>query len=70
MSRTKITEEGQLCWHCQTPVVKRVPKSKPRGNRAYYFEYYLRCPNKNCRAMYMVESAKRFWSESEEKTLL
>lgn len=65
MSRRKITEEGQLCWHCNTPVVKRIPKDKPRGGRAHYYEYYLRCPNPKCpkKAMYMVEAAKRFWDE-------
>lgn len=61
--KNKITEEGQLCWNCETPVEKRIPKQKPRKKRAYYFEYYLRCTNPACQRMYMVESAKRFWPE-------
>jgi ribonuclease HI len=54
--KIKITEEGQLCRKCSTPVVKRTPK-KPKKTQTYYFEYYLYCPK--CQAMYMVEEAKR-----------
>lgn len=59
--KVKITQEGQLCRKCSTPVVKRTPK-KPKPTQAYYFEYYLYCPK--CQAMYMVEEAKRFFDES------
>jgi ribonuclease HI len=54
----KITQEGQACRKCSTPVIKRVPRRKLKPGQTYYFEYYLSCPN--CDAMYMVEEAKRY----------
>ena len=54
--RPKLTQEGQPCWKCSTPVIKQRSRKKP--NRDYYFEYYLYCPK--CQATYMVEEAKRF----------
>ncbi len=57
LSPSKITEEGQPCRKCGTPVVKKIPKRKRRPGQAYYYEYYLQCPQ--CQAMYMVEEAKR-----------
>jgi ribonuclease HI len=57
----KITEVGQPCRKCGTPVVKRKPKRKPKPDQAYYFEYYLYCPE--CRTMYMVEKAKRYFDD-------
>ena len=57
--RTKITEPGQQCRKCGTPVIRKVPKNKKRKpNQTYYFDWYLYCPN--CKVMYMVESAKRY----------
>jgi len=57
-SKTKITQEGQPCRKCQTPVVKRSPKKKgAKASQSYYYEWYLYCPN--CRTMYMVDEAKR-----------
>ncbi len=64
MNKEKITEPGQPCRHCGAPVVKRIPRSKPQGNRKYYFEFFLRCPK--CRRIYLVESAKKFWSEKSK----
>lgn len=55
----KITEEGQPCRKCSTPVIKRITRQKPRRNRKYYFEYYFYCPK--CRTFYMVEEAKRYF---------
>ena len=52
-----ITEEGQPCRKCGTPVVKRTPKGKRKPDQAYYYEYYLYCPG--CQTRYMVEDAKR-----------
>ncbi|MDY2588211.1 ribonuclease HI [Winogradskyella aquimaris] len=53
-----ITKEGDLCRKCNTPTIKKVPnKRKVKKHQTYYFEYYLYCPN--CKAMYMVEDAKR-----------
>ncbi len=54
--KIKITQEGQPCRKCNTPVVKRTPK-KPKAHQAFYYEYYLLCPK--CGTMYMVEEAKR-----------
>ena len=62
---SKITQEGQSCRKCSTPVVKKVPRRKQKPARTYYYEYYLYCPN--CRTMYMVEEAKRYF---ENQTLL
>lgn len=62
---SKITQEGQSCRKCSTPVVKKVPRRKQKPAQTYYYEYYLYCPN--CRTMYMVEEAKRYF---ENQTLL
>ena len=53
--RPRLTEEGQPCWKCSTPVIKQ--KARKRPNRGYYYEYYLWCPK--CQATYEVEAAKR-----------
>jgi ribonuclease HI len=53
----KITYEGQPCRKCSTPVIKRIPRKKPKSGQAYYYEYYLFCPG--CSTMYMVDEAKR-----------
>ena len=59
--KKKITQEGQLCRKCSTPVVKRIPK-RPKKTQAYYYEYYFYCPK--CSTMYMVEEAKRMIDET------
>jgi len=53
--RPRLTQEGQPCWKCGTPVIKQ--KGRRKANRDYYFEYYLFCPK--CQATYQVEEAKR-----------
>lgn len=53
----RITEIGQPCRHCQTPVVKRIP-TKQRKKAKYHYHYYLYCLN--CKAMYMLESQKYY----------
>ena len=62
-SRVAIVNEGQPCRKCLTPVVKKTAKAKPRGGRAYFYEYCLRCPK--CGTVYMVESARREFPEEE-----
>lgn len=57
-SRIKHKQEGEACRKCQTPLLKRSPRKKPKPRQTYYYEWYLYCPN--CRSMYMVEEAKRF----------
>lgn len=62
--KTKILAEGQPCRKCGTPVVKRTPRKRAiKPNQAYYFAWYLYCPS--CKAMYMVEEAKRDVSQDE-----
>jgi ribonuclease HI len=62
---SKITEEGQPCRKCATPVVKRIPKRKRKPDQQYYYEYYLYCPG--CETMYMVEDAKRYVDENSDR---
>ncbi len=52
-----ITQEGQPCRKCGTPVVKRTPQKRLKQTQSYYYEYYFYCPT--CHTMYMVEEAKR-----------
>jgi hypothetical protein len=68
----KITCEGQPCRHCQTPVVKRThkPQWKPKSDQPYYFLYWFVCPNRMCKAIYMVESAKVWLKEPPEDKVL
>lgn len=57
----KITHKkaGEPCRKCQVPLKKRVTKRKKRKpGQTYYFPWHLYCPG--CRAIYMVEEAKRF----------
>ena len=53
--RPPLTQEGQPCRKCDTPVVRQTARRKP--GRDYYYEYYLWCPK--CHATYEVEEAKR-----------
>lgn len=66
--KRKITQEGDLCRHCNTPVVKKASKNrKLKTNQAYYFEYYMYCPS--CKAMYMLEEAKKYVDSSDNPSL-
>ena len=60
---SRITNEGQPCRKCSTPVIRKIPKRSHKPGQAYYFEYYLLCPS--CGTMYMVEDAKRYFSLEE-----
>jgi len=56
--KVKITNEGDLCRKCSTPVIKKRPKKrKIKRKQKYYYEYYLYCPG--CDTIYNVEEAKR-----------
>jgi hypothetical protein len=58
-SPVKITEEGQMCRRCQTPVVRREHKTPPKYKAgSYYFEHWFACTDRMCNALYMVEDAK------------
>jgi ribonuclease HI len=54
--RPRLTQAGEPCWKCSTPVIKQAPTKKPK--RDYYFEHYLYCPK--CHTTYEVPEAKRF----------
>ena len=60
--RPRLTEAGQPCWKCSTPVMKQT--ARKRSSRDYYYEYYLWCPK--CLATYEVEDAKRFIEQPPE----
>ncbi len=55
--KIKITEVGQPCRKCSTPVIKRIPKFKLKPGQKYYYLYFLYCPN--CKHKYMVDKAKK-----------
>ena len=64
--KVKMTEEGQPCRKCETPVVKQVPKKKTvKPNQTYYYSWYLYCPA--CNAMYMVDAAKKLVGDSSQR---
>jgi ribonuclease HI len=52
----KSPQPGDPCRKCGAALETRVPK-KHKLDSAYYFEWYLFCPE--CATMYMVEEAKR-----------
>lgn len=53
----RITQEGQSCRKCGTPVVKRKPHKAPEFGQEFVYEYYLYCPQ--CKTSYTVEEAKK-----------
>jgi len=57
-SKITHTQVGEACRKCGTAIIRRNPKRKKlKQKQTYYYEWYLYCPN--CKAMYMVEEAKR-----------
>jgi ribonuclease HI len=48
-------QEGEPCYKCTTPVIKRAGTAK--GSQDYYYEFHLWCPK--CETGYTVNSAKR-----------
>jgi ribonuclease HI len=57
LAPSKISEVGQPCRKCGTPVVKKKPRGKPKPGQSSYYEYYLFCPE--CETRYFVEKAKK-----------
>lgn len=53
--RPPLSQEGEPCRKCSTPVIKQAGSRKPR--RDYFHEYFLLCPK--CRTRYQVEAARR-----------
>jgi 5-methylcytosine-specific restriction endonuclease McrA len=59
--KTPITQVGQPCRHCQTPVILKVRgPSKKWKPGSFYYASWLKCPNRKCRAIYFLESEKRW----------
>jgi hypothetical protein len=54
---TKVTYPGQPCRKCSTPVIRQEPK-KRNPKKSYWYAYYLLCPNKFCKTMYMIDAAR------------
>ena len=56
----RITQEGQPCRKCSTPVVRRTPhRHRRKTNQCYYYKYYLYCPNYH--TLYLIENAKQVY---------
>ena len=70
--KTKITEEGQECRHCSWPVRRneRIGVPTKRTPSGYYFAWWFVCTNKHCRALYMVENAKRWFDSATAPSAL
>jgi len=54
-------QEGEPCYKCSTPVIKRKGRWKP--SRDHYYEFHLWCPK--CAIAYHVESAKRIMERTQ-----
>jgi len=54
----KISSTWDVCWKCNTPVIKKIPKKKKlKSEQKYYYEYFLFCPW--CKTNYMIPEWKR-----------
>lgn len=54
----KISKAWDICWKCETPVIKKNPKKKKlKPEQTYYYEYFFTCPE--CKTNYMIPEAKR-----------
>ena len=57
MNKKRITQIGQPCRKCGTPVINKVSKrTSPKPGRNYYYADYLYCPN--CKTMYFSRASK------------
>jgi ribonuclease HI len=66
--KIKITQEGQPCRKCSTPVVKMEGKpNKRKKKRTHYYEYYFYCPE--CKTIYIDDSLKRDLPEESSDQL-
>jgi len=52
----KTIEEGQPCWTCHTPLVRRSHDGPSRPGQRYWYKAWLACPT--CGRNYMLESEK------------
>jgi ribonuclease HI len=56
--KTKISKQWDICWKCNTPVEKKIPKKKKfKPNQTFYYEYFFYCPW--CKTNYMIPEGKR-----------
>jgi 5-methylcytosine-specific restriction endonuclease McrA len=55
--KTPITEAGQPCRRCGTPVIRYEGRGHAKKGSAYWFEWFFKCPS--CGTPYMVEAARR-----------
>ena len=64
-TKVKITSEDQPCRHCGSPLRRKVRGDTPKKARksGYYYLWWFVCTNRGCRALYMIEDAKRLQSE-------
>lgn len=54
----KIEKAWDICWKCDTPVIKKIPKKKKlKPEQTFYYEYFFNCPN--CKTNYMIPEGKR-----------
>ncbi len=54
----KISSSWDICWKCNTPVIKKIPKKKKfKPEQKFYYEYFLFCPW--CQTNYMIPEGKR-----------
>ncbi len=54
----KISKQWDICWKCNTPVIKKIPKKKQhKPEQTFYYEYFFNCPG--CKTNYMVPEGKR-----------
>lgn len=66
--KEKITSEKQRCRNCGGRLERRTHTKKPKRTRSgYYFEWWFRCVE--CRYLYMVDEAKRFFDSDPQKDL-
>src|ERR1017187_4990864 len=62
----KIDHEGQPCRHCGTPVIRQAHTKPPKARPgSCYFAWWFKCPS--CRAMYLVEAARRFFDTTGDR---
>lgn len=66
MPKVPVTQAGQPCRHCQTPVVEKLRSRQPnKEDREYWFGRWLKCPNKACRAIYLDYASKQFYASAD-----
>jgi ribonuclease HI len=54
----KITQEGDLCNKCSTPVIRKKSTAKLKPGQKYYYEFYFQCPK--CKTIYLADRAKKY----------